>query len=465
MDLVVVGGGIAGMTAACRAAQSGLSVLVLERGTDEKYLCNTRYTGGTFHVAMNDVMLGEGELLSAIQKSSDGHADSALAAVVARDAAKAVRWLQSEGMRFMKASASAYHNWVLAPPGRSRPGLDWEGRSGDVLLRTMEANLNKRGGRVQRGARARRLIIQDGAVAGVVAQTVGGETTYPAMAVVVADGGFQGNADFVSRYITPQAEGLKQRGAGTGVGDGLAMALEAGAAISDMGRFYGHILSRDAFRIPTLWPYPYLDAVAVASIVVDTSGRRFVDEGRGGIFIANAIAALQDPLSASLVFDESIWTGPGRSGLIPTNPHLPGQGGTLHKAGSIEELAKAMGAEPAVLRATVDAYNSSLENGETSGLQPPRGNAKGAPMPIRKAPFFAAPVCAGITYTMGGILIDEHARVLDETGKPIAGFYAAGATTGGLEGGPAVGYVGGLIKSTVFGLRAADHAAALAEAA
>jgi fumarate reductase flavoprotein subunit len=82
-------------------------------------------------------------------------------------------------------------------------------------------------------------------------------------------------------------------------------------------------------------------------------------------------------------------------------------------------------------------------------------------MPIVKAPFHALPVAAGITYTMGGISIDEHARALDAGGNPLGRLYAAGCCTGGLEGGPdSGGYVGGLAKSGVTALRAAEHIAA-----
>ena len=79
--------------------------------------------------------------------------------MLAREGRRVIRWLQDEGLRFMRASASEYHRRVLAPPGRSRPGLDREGRCGDVLLRTLEERLNSRGGMFVRGARARTLIM------------------------------------------------------------------------------------------------------------------------------------------------------------------------------------------------------------------------------------------------------------------------------------------------------------------
>jgi fumarate reductase flavoprotein subunit len=99
-------------------------------------------------------------------------------------------------------------------------------------------------------------------------------------------------------------------------------------------------------------------------------------------------------------------------------------------------------------------------------LSPPRSAKSGNPRPIETAPFFAIPICPGITNTMGGIATDGHGRVRRATGNEAApggsvieGLYAAGGCTGGLEGGGALGYVGGLIKACVFGLRAAEDAA------
>ena len=97
--------------------------------------------------------------------------------------------------------------------------------------------------------------------------------------------------------------------------------------------------------------------------------------------------------------------------------------------------------------------------GELARLTPPRSTPKAPALAIAKPPFYALPIVPGITYTMGGIRIDGHARVLDRQGRPMHGLYAAGAATGGLEGGPRIGYVGGLVKSGVTGLRAAEHIA------
>jgi len=460
-DVIVIGAGMAGLVAANRAAQLGLQALVLEQSEADKYLCNSRFTGGTLHVSYCDIMQDEQELAQIIGDVTRGHVRPELARMIATEGRRVVRWLQEEGSRFMKASPSPYHRWVLAPPGRVRPGLDWEGRSGDVLLRMLEANLVKRGGAILRGARARHLISEAGRCVGVQASRGNEPMLIRGRAVVIADGGFQGDAELVRQFITPHPERLKQRGAGTGRGDGLRMAQALGAALIGTDRFYGHVLARDAMHNDQLWPYPYLDSLVVAGVVVDGSGRRFVDEGAGGVYAANTIAQLPDPLSAWVVFDHASWEGAGKHGLIPANPHLPKVGGTLHQTEDLTALAVAAGIEPTTLLQTIASYNSALARAATDKLDPPRGARKGKPQPILTAPFYAAPVCAGITYTMGGITIDEHARALAADAQPLPGLYVAGAAAGGLEGGPAVGYVGGLVKCGVTGLRAAEHIAGL----
>ena len=107
----------------------------------------------------------------------------------------------------------------------------------------------------------------------------------------------------------------------------------------------------------------------------------------------------------------------------------------------------------------MEAYNAAVRNGRLAELAPPRSAKSGAPRPIETPPFYAIPICAGITNTFGGIAIDGHGRVRRPDGSVIEGLYAAGGCTGGLEGGGALGYVGGLIKACVFGLRAGEDAA------
>jgi fumarate reductase flavoprotein subunit len=456
-DVVVVGGGIAGLVAANRAAQLGLTVVVLEKGDADRYLCNTRYTGGTFHIGYTDVAKPAHELLKVIDSTTAGFAHPDVAAAVATDGIRLVRWLREEGARFL--NLGKYHTFVLAPPSRTGPGLDWEGRGGDVLLRTLEANLQKRGGSVVRGTRARALDLDPDGTVYIEAEQRDGRVGFAANAVVLADGGFPADVELVRANITRAPEKLQQRNARTSCGDALRMAQSVGATSVGMECFYGHLLSRDAMTNDRLWPRPYVDALAVAGIVVGPDGHRFADEGEGGVPLANVVARRDDPLDATLVFDDAVWRDAGTSPLIPANPHLPDAGGTLHRASTVRELATLIGVPSEALEATVASYNHAIESGTTRWLSPPRRIDRYAASPVVKAPFYGLPLCAGITNTMGGIAIDGNGAALDASGSPVRGVFAAGAATGGLEGGPQIGYVGGLIKA-VFGLRAAERIAA-----
>ncbi len=459
-DLIAVGGGVAGLVAANRAAELGMRACVLEKGKEDRYLCNSRYTGGTFHVSLRDIMSDAEELKNAIREDTGGAAPAELADVIANEGRRVVRWLQEQGSKFVKGSPAAYHNWMLAPPRPARPGLEWQGRGGDVLLRNLGAKLANRGGQVLRDARVRSLAIEGGRCVGVTAEVGGRERTFSARAVVVADGGFQGSADLLKRFISPAPAGLKQRGAGTGIGDGLLMAEAAGAKIVESPNFYGHVLSRDAFAREMLWPYPVLDTVCAVGIVVDKTGRRIGDEGRSGVYTANLIARQNDPLATFVVFDAAIWKDYGKKDLIPLDPNLERGGATMLVGETLSGLATAAGIDSTALAQTVAAFNTALAAKRLGDLDPPRSGDRQAPSPIATGPFYAVPLCAGITYTMGGIAVDAHGRVLAAAGGTIEGLYAAGSAVGGVDGGPYAGYVGGLVKAGVFGLRSAEHAAA-----
>ena len=311
------------------------------------------------------------------------------------------------------------------------------------------------------GVEANRLIMRDGRCAGVEATHDGAALSlHCTAAVILADGGFQASLDLVGKHIAPAPQHLIQRGAATSNGAGLRMALEAGAATTELGSFYGHLLSRDAFTNDMLWPYPQLDELAVAGIMVDQDGRRFADEGLGGVYLANVVARRADPLSTTAIFDSDIWNSAGRYNRIPPNPQMKNAGATIHTADTVAGMARLLGMPEQDLCGTVDAYNAALAAGASGQLPVPRTTADNAAFPLLKPPFFAVPACAGITYTMGGIRIDPHARVLLPDGSAVAALYAAGCTTGGLEGGVTARYVGGLCRSGTFGKIAAEHIAA-----
>jgi fumarate reductase flavoprotein subunit len=454
--VIVIGAGIAGLVAANRAAQLGKRVVVLEKSREEKYLCNSRYTYGTFHINFTDVGADEDLLFGKIEACSEGFARKDLARAVARDGRRLMQWLKSEGIDLV--DLGGYQTNVLAPPWRKGFGLTWRGYAGDVALARLEQNLRQRQGRILRGMRARALKL---ASPGIEVETdeADGAATFNAASVVIADGGFQADFDLIRAHISSAPEKLLARNGGTATGDGLRMAQAVGAASTGLGMFYGHLHSRDAMNTDRLWPRPYADEIAAAGIVIDADGRRFADEGFGGIYLSNAVARLPDPLGTTIVFDQAIWDGPpGRGHAQPPNPLLLEAGGTLHRAGTIAELAELIGIAPQRLE-VVREYNAAVDTGTLHMLSPPRRSDRYRAWPIRTAPFYAMPICAAITNTMGGIVVDGNGAVLDQSDTPMPGLFAAGSTIGGLDGGPNAGYVGGMIKATIA-LRAAEAIAA-----
>lgn len=455
-DIVIVGGGLAGLTAANRAAALGLNPVVLEQGGDPQYFCNSRFAGGLLHVAFKDMTAPADDIVSAVEAIIVEDAATANGSVMGQEGGRALAWLRAEGARFIKGGSLEFMRWILAPPRPRGAGLDWKGRGPDVLLRKLTANLSERGVSVRLNSHVQELIVEDNRVTGVIVD----DQRIEAGAVVIADGGFQANMDLMRRFISPQPERLLQRGAATGRGDGLMMAEAVGAQLVGMDRFYGHLLGREAFQNDKLWPYPIIDPIAAASIVVNEAGERFLDEGMGGVYMANEVAKLDDPLTATVVFDDAVWNGLAADNRYPPcmNPVFVKAGGTVLEAGDLGSLAQMAGISAEGLAKTVADHNAAV-TGTGGAWQPARTTNRFKPQPIAKAPYRAISICAGITYTMGGVAIDADSRVQHRDGGVISGLFAVGSASGGMEGGPNAAYLGGLAKAVVTGLRAAETAA------
>ena len=251
--MVVIGGGIAGLVSVVGVAQHGLTVVVLEQGAEDQYLCNSRLTGGVFHCALRPPDLPAADFEHIIIRNRGADVNRALAGAIARDALAAIRWLQALGIRFIRGSGDAWHHFVLAPPSLGRTGEGGRGRGGDTLLRGLEAHLNAHGSQIRHAHRATALLVDGDYVAGVQ----GDSFAIRAPVVVIADGGFQADADLVRSAISPNPNQIATRNAGTSFGDGLKLAREIGAALArDQSKCYGHLVSRDALTNPNLRFFP-----------------------------------------------------------------------------------------------------------------------------------------------------------------------------------------------------------------
>ena len=485
-DIVIVGSGVAGLTAARRSQQLGRKVLLVEKSDCEPGFGNGRLSGGWFHTAMWDPKKRTPrELYDKIIADTDGHAVPEVARAWADNAFRAYGFLLGEGASFgvLNADEEAMQN-VLMPHRLPLIGYHWQGRGPDLLLTRMYRSFVDAGGAFRRSTRAVELAVGDGAVTGVWVESGGGRELIKAKAVLLCDGGFQGNADLVDRYITGA---YSLRGSPNDAGDALTMGLAAGGVAVNMPWFYGYLLCHDALRDERFWMYPAPGALVYAGVLVDGAGCRIVDEGSKGEIVANAVARCGTPGDCWVIFDSAAWEREGRLGDVPVNPVLGDEGGTILVAPDLATLAAAAGLPPRAVEDSVTSVNRCFGTGtaapvhmyDIAGVAGPaidRGDGSPArrsatpdsraglsrtalPRPVGQAPFYAIRVIAGITFTMGGLAVNRHGQVLSGNGAPIIGLYAAGGTMGGLQGGPRIGVAGGWSEATTFGLLAAEHAA------
>lgn len=457
---MVIGGGLAGLTCAARAAELGLVVRVLEQGRAERYPCNSRYAGGMFHLNYLDIGDPLPKLEAALRRMTPDDIDAEVIVAVGCTARRAVQWLQDHaGARFVRVGPAHFEKWVLAPPRPPMAGLVHPGRGPDQVLSALSDWLARRGMPIERGAHVTDVRHAGGGYA-ITWQRDGRTETLHAAAVTCADGGFQARPDLLRTHISPAPAALVERNSGTGMGTSLGFAPGLGAQLSELGNFYGHLLARNALHREDLWPYPMVDGLAKAGILVGPDGQRFADETQGGVFLANQVARRADPTDAVVVFDDDTWWSVGRETRVPPNPVMTNHGGELISRATVAELAGAAGLDAGALTATVAAHNAFVASAGKSAVTPARSYAAAWARPIAQAPFHAVPVCAGVTYTMGGIYVTPRAEARAAAGGIVPGLFAAGAATGGVEGGALSFYIGGLCKALTLGLLAGESAAA-----
>jgi fumarate reductase flavoprotein subunit len=303
----------------------------------------------------------------------------------------------------------------------------------------------------------------DGRIGGVVAESKkGGEFTIAARSVIVATGGYGNNKEMLRKYVANYHDTMTYDGPPSNTGDGIQMAVEIGAATAGLGtvNIHGpflkpksdsHTMKMDAkgpdgtpIRI-TLWFLAWEPEM----IWLNKKGERFIDEGYQLAFFAfgNAVALQPDGITYTL-FDSRTLQRIEREGLIrpgaaskanwlPVSAAtpLPGLQREVHKqadkgdlkiASSLNEIAAWMGANPAVLTASIDEYNAVCDD-RHDGLfaKDPRYL-----LPLRIPPFYAVRAHLGLCEAYGGIKINENMEALDAWDNPISGLYAAGSTAG-----------------------------------
>ncbi|GAA2215258.1 FAD-dependent tricarballylate dehydrogenase TcuA [Nonomuraea monospora] len=486
-DVIVVGGGNAGFSAAHAARERGARVLLLEKGAAGEAGGNSFYTAGAFRFpfsgldelrplieqdprhATTDVPPYTAEdFLADMKRVTDGRCDPVLTDVLVGDAAEAVRWLAGKGIRWrLMYERQAYESdghWRFF--GGLVVGTSGGGKG--LIAGHTEAALAS-GVEIRYGAAVTALPRDGQRVTGVEYRDASGAVhEVSASAVVLAAGGFEADPDRRARHLGPEWRRAKIRGNPLNTGEVLDLAIAAGA------QPYGdwtscHSTAWDA-NAPdgggnrtltnqlTRQSYP-------VGIVVNREGRRFVDEGadyRNYTYAKYGREILRQPGGVAFQLFDATSRPLLRSEEYDSHPITAAQADTL------AELAAALGIDPAGLEETVARFNASIDDGvpfdpsvkdgRAAAVQPPKSNWA---LALDAPPYYGYAVTCGITFTFGGVRVDTDARVLDGGGAPIPGLYAAGELVGGLFSG---NYPGGsgLTSGTVFGRRAGTHAAGAA---
>ncbi len=454
-DVLVLGSGLAGMAAAISAKEAGASVTVIDKAPETSRGGNTRFSGGALRCPTAETT--PDMLIEELDRITKGRANRALARVLYGRAEKDVQWLIGLGA-------------PLVDPSVERPDLRGGKMSYHVrgngygLVESLYPRLAERGVACKFETKATDFLTDgNGRVCGVRAKTRTGYVNMLARAVVMATGGFQANTEMRVRYLGREASSLIVRGSKYNTGDGINMAMAIGGqSMGDWGGFHSAVMDARSEPVEAgetnINSYPY-------TLMVNRDGERFVDEGADFFdvtYVKYGKAILgQSGSIAYCLFDAKL----AERELVYC---LHREFEPLH-ASSIARLAQNLGLPGDKLQATVDAYNAAVQPGDfdpetrdgktTQGIQPPKSNWA---LPLDTPPYFAFPVTGGITFTLGGIKVDERARVIDTEDRAIAGLYAAGELIGGLF---YDNYPGGasLLRSLVFGRLAGQEAAALAQ--
>lgn len=455
-DVLVVGGGLAGLVAASRAAELGATVLLLDKG-DFLGDGNTQSTTGDYYTAGIHVHSAPDELYVRAMRGGAAYRD--LARVWAENCRRALDWLEYTGVEVDKQGDYMPR---LEPKSSVSTAPVYKVDVGTNIIKKLRAFFEKQHGVSMSKTRAKKLLTSRGAVVGLEAESSGTRLTIRSMATILATGGFQANRELLRKYVGRHADSCKLMGSSTATGDGLRMALEVRAKVVNLAYVYGRLVSLKALTDDRFWPYPTVDTLIEDGLVVDRRGKRFRDEGWGDIPLANTLATWDDVTSACLVFDETAWrrSMTDTGSVVPPNPWLAEKGGLLFKADRLSELGGLLGVDAKNLEATVEQFNAAAFRRRLGELAVPRFN-NASPL---KPPYYGLKLLPGIISTMGGPLINRRANVLDRHDKPIRGLFAAGDLVGGLMGGRNGGYVGGISQAAVTGLLAGEGAHRLAMA-
>ncbi len=426
-DLVVIGHGAAGLASALSAIQSSarkpVKVIVLERTDSSSRGGNTRWTGA--YLRLQDLYEVAPDLLADAEEFSQGFADLSYWQKVIDELPAMMEWLQDTGIRLVEQSPTFV--------ARSRPRLSPVG-GGDAIMRHLLGAVTNLGGEIRYQTTATDLLFDDeGVISGVRVRLRDGRSeNIKAKAVIIASGGFEGNAQMMAKFFGSDAHMLRTLAPGglNNKGEGITMALRVGAKASGQWDLFHATLIDPRSNQPDSGNagFPY-------GILVNQLGERFTDEGANTVDeIYEGIARIvrtQPGGISYLIGDQKLLRVPNIDRAIRTDkkPVI---------ADSLQQLGEQLNLPISAFLATVESFNGSIatdfplnpqipDGRSTSGISPPKSNWS---QTIDEPPFLAYPVQCAIVFTFGGIATSLDAEVLTNDGVPIPGLYSAGECTG-----------------------------------
>ncbi|MFJ1997789.1 FAD-dependent oxidoreductase [Streptomyces asiaticus] len=440
VDLLIIGAGMAGLTAGARAVHNGLSVTVVEIGEDVGG--SALFAGYAWTAPSHDVM-----------DQQNPYGDTALKRALVERFPEGVSWIRSLGVDIKDAQR------VLSF-GR---GHQFDTHQ---YVATCRQAIRRGGGTLLLETRAERLVVEDGAMTGAELRLADGtRTQVRAGSTLIATGGFQGDTELRATHVHPRAGGMELRSNPFSRGGGYRLATSVGAATGhDDAGFYGHLIPSG---IPFADPADFVDLSLYYSehaLLFNLANERFVDETLGDHL--TAMALLEQPEGRGLLIADARvfrdWVvGSYVEGAVAVDKFaLAGKrGGRVGLAEDLDELAylpEEWGYRGDAVRDAVKLFNEHA----AAGLEPSPGR-KLDRLPLDEPPYYVIEAVPAITFPFHGVRIDDRARVLRGDGEPLPGLLAAGSDTGGLW---RRAYAGGIASALVFGLTAADTATATATA-
>ncbi len=487
-DVVIVGAGGAGMSAALQAVDSGVESVIIVEKAGSTGGNTSRATGGmnaaktaaqdkntwsdatttavektiadakaNYGDTLGDLIATVEEQFEAYKANPTGYFDSPelfaldtmvggkginnldLVMTLTENSAEAIDWLATKNAflvdvgSFGGASVMRIHR-ALTDEGKTTP-------VGSYLVKVFTEDVGAEDKiDLRLNTAATELVVTDGKVTGVKVTTENGDYTIHAKAVILASGGFGADLDRVAEY-QPGLKGFVTTNAPTITGDGIDMAVAIGAATVDMDQIQIH-------------PSVYTETAALitegirgdGAILVNQSGERFVNELETRDVVSAAELAQEGGYAYTIVDQKMMDNSATYAGYYTKGYALKGE--------TVAELAEAMGTDAATLEKTLNDWNAAVDaqNDEAFGRL-------SFAQKLDTAPYYAIKVAPGIHHTMGGLKINTAAEVLTEDGTAIPGLYAAGEVTGGVHGANRLG--GNAVADIViFGRIAAQSAAA-----